>query len=265
MGLAATTPRRGGPARRGPGDRDFSLPLEVTRELDTAVGRARGAKLADRLAAASRAYARDRYPEAFRITKTLVGQVPESASARELHGLVCYRMGRFREAIRHLDAARRLSADDPSQLPVIMDCHRALGHHRRLEELWQELRAASPDADVLAEGRLVVAADHAERGDLEGAIDLLVRAGAGRSLRHPADRHLRQWYVLADLSERAGNLPQARELFRRVADADPNLADVTVRLAGLGRGSRRPAGKARPRRAAPPEARPAAPGSVRPR
>jgi len=223
--------------------------VEVVRELDAAVGRARGARLADRLAAASRAYARDRYPEAFRITKTLVSQVPESASARELHGLVCYRMGRFREAIRHLDAARRLSGDDPSQLPVIMDCHRAMGHHRRVEGLWRELRGASPDADVLAEGRLVVAADHAERGDLDGAIDLLVRAGAGRNLRHPADRHLRQWYVLADLSERAGNLPQARELFRRVADADPNLADVIVRLAGLGRGSRRPAGTGRPGRA----------------
>lgn len=234
----------------------------MVRELDAAVGRARGAKLAERLAAASRAYARDRYPEAFRITKTLVGQVPESASARELHGLVCYRMGRFREAVRHLDAARVLSGDDPSQLPVLMDCHRALRHHRRVEELWEELRAASPDADVLAEGRLVVAAERADKGDLEGAIDLLVRAGAGRNLRHPADRHLRQWYLLADLSERAGNLPQARELFRRVADADPNLADVTVRLAGLGRGRRRPDRRVRKGPSARPGSSPPAGGAT---
>ena len=72
--------------------------------------------------------------------ETLVDQVPESAAARELHGLVCYRLGRWREAVRHLEAARTLSGGDPSQLPVLMDCHRAMGHHRRVEALWDELR-----------------------------------------------------------------------------------------------------------------------------
>lgn len=234
------------------------MPPEVTQELVGAAGAARGAKLAERLQAAARSYARDRYPEALRITKTLVAQVPDSASARELHGLVCYRLGRFREAVNHLQAARDLSEGDPSQLPVLMDCHRALGHHRRVRELWEELRGASPEADVLAEGRLVLAADLADGGDIDGATGLLLSAGAGRRLAHPAERHIRQWYLLADLAERAGDLPRARDLFARVAQADPELADAGARLAALGR---LPVGGGRTGRRQPPQRAPRRAGS----
>jgi tetratricopeptide (TPR) repeat protein len=115
-----------------------------------------------------------------------------------------------------------------------MDCCRAQGQHRKVEALWEELRSFSPPADVLSEGRLVLAAYRADRGELDSAIDLLVSAGAGRNLRRPADRHLRQWYVLADLYERAGDLPHARQLFARVAASDPDLADARQRLSELG-------------------------------
>jgi len=188
---------------------------------------------------AIRAYERDRYLEAFRITRALADRVPESAAVRELHGLVCYRLGRWREAAKHLEAARSFSGDDPSQLPVIMDCRRAMGHRNKVDALWKELRAASPTADVLAEGRLVLAAHRAEQGELDSAIEVLVSAGAARKLRHPAERHLRQWYVLADLYERAGDFARARELFARVAEADPDLADAAQRFAELGRTRRR--------------------------
>ena len=215
--------------------REEELPPEVRHELAEALGPERGAKMAERMGAAARAYERDRYQDALRITKAVVDQVPESSAARELHGLACYRLGRWREAIRHLEAARALADDDPSQLPVLMDCHRALGHHRRVGELWDELRGASPDADVLAEGRMVLAEELAERGELTEAVRLLTTAGAARNLRHPAERHIRQWYVLADLLERAGDVPRARDLFGRVVEADPELADAGARLASLGR------------------------------
>ena len=215
-------------------DRQEELPSDVVAEIAGAAGRERAAKVSERLAAAASAYRRDRYPEALRITKPLVDQVPNSASAQELHGLVCYRMGRWRQAIAHLTAASELAGQDPSQLPVLMDCHRAQGHHRRVRELWDTLRSASPSADILAEGRLVLAADLAERDDLAGAIKVLTDAGAGRDLRHPQDRHVRQWYVLGDLSEREGDRPRARELFARAVKADPELADARERLAALG-------------------------------
>jgi tetratricopeptide (TPR) repeat protein len=218
---------------------ELAIPPDVTDELTAAVGRKRGHDISDRMAQAVRAYERDRYLEAVRITRSLAEQVPESAAARELHGLVCYRLGRWREASKQLQAAKALSGDDPSQLPVIMDCQRALGKAQKVEKLWEELRSASPTTDVLAEGRMVLAAHRADRGELDSAIELLVSAGAARSRRHPAERHLRQWYVLADLYERAGDLGRARELFARVADADPGLADAARRLADLGRTARR--------------------------
>lgn len=256
-GVADDAPRRGGGARSRAGRggarsgttdprpsptsprSDEALPTEVVEEIAGAVGRTKAGRVADRLGAAARAYERDRYPEALRITRDLVDQVPESAAARELHGLVCYRLGRWREAVKHLEAARRLSGGDPSQVPVLMDCHRAQGHHRRVEVLWDELRVASPSADVLVEGRLVLAETLAELGKLDEAILVLATAGAARNLRNPGDRHLRQWYVLADLYERAGNVPLARELFARVASVDPELADVTERLLALGTPRRR--------------------------
>lgn len=143
-------------------------------------------------------------------------------------------MGRWRDAIRHLTASYELSGGDPSQLPVLMDCHRALGHHRKVGELWDELRHVSPAAEVLVEGRLVLAADMAERGRLSEAIETLTAAGAQKRLRHPQDRHLRQWYLLADLYERSGDIPRARELFGRVWQADPELADVAERMSDIG-------------------------------
>ena len=70
----------------------------------------------------------------------------------------------------------------------------------------------------------------AKSGDLPGAIGLLVIAGAGRALRHPAERHLRQWYVLADLLESSGDVTGARQMFERVVRADPELADAEAEV-----------------------------------
>ena len=115
-----------------------------------------------------------------------------------------------------------------------MDCHRAMKHRNVVATLWEELRTSSPPADVLVEGRLVRAEDLADRGQIDEAIALVAQAGGARNLRRPSHRHLRQWYVLADLYERAGDVPQARALFARVVAADPELADAAVRLGTLG-------------------------------
>ena len=45
--------------------------------------------------------------------------------------------------------------------------------------------------------------------------------------------HLRLWYALGDLYERAGEIPRAREMFERVRKQDSSFADVAERLAAL--------------------------------
>lgn len=180
---------------------------------------------------AARAFNRERWREARRLLAPIAKAAPGAPSVRELYGLVLYRLGRWAEAAHELEAFRELTGSC-EQHPVLADCYRALGRHQRVEQLWDELRRASPGAPLVAEGRIVMAGSLADRGRLKEAIELLERAPVRG--KHPAEHHVRVWYALADLYERAGDLPRARELFRRVVEADPELADAPERLAALG-------------------------------
>jgi tetratricopeptide (TPR) repeat protein len=189
--------------------------------------------MTERMLAALGAYQRERYRDAARMVKTVVDAIPSAPSARELLGLSQYRQGQWRAARASLEAFASLSGS-VDQHPVLMDCERALGRRRRVLARYEELRQGSPDAEVLSEGRLVLAGTMADAGDLAGAIEMLVAAGVGRHVRNPAPRHLRQWYVLGDLAERSGELARARDLFSWVAATDPDFYDVVGRLAQLG-------------------------------
>ena len=155
---------------------------------------------------------------------------PDSADLREMLGVTYYRLGRWSLAQKELEAFVSLT-DSTEQHPTLMDCARALGNHKKVETLWEELRATSPGAEIVTEGRIVVAGNLADQGKLAEAIKVLERAPASpkRILPH----HLRLWYALADLHERAGDIPAARTLFRRVSAQDPTFVDVAERLAAL--------------------------------
>ena len=215
-----------------PRRRERKLPGEVGEELVSAAGPSSAPKLEQRLAEATRAYERDRYQDALRILRPLADMAPGAPAVRELYGLTLYRLGRWRDAVRELTAFHQLSGSF-DQHPVLADCRRALKQYRMVDKLWEELRQASPAPEVVAEGRLVVAGSLADRGDLGAAIAVLERHA--RSLAHPRLHHLRTWYALGDLYERAGDLPRARDLFRRVLEQDPELFDVAERLSLLGR------------------------------
>lgn len=258
------TDRADAPARRpaaprvragAAGERPLLLPgdvaTEIRRAADSASARRRDV-LVGRMERAVQAYERARYTESARLGNELTRELPGVAAVRRLAGLSSYRLGRWRDAARHLQAYSELT-EEPDAVPALMDCERALGRHRRVAGLWAHLRQRSPDPEVLAEARIVAAGSLADRGQLADAIGMLVAAGAGRSLRNPSDRHVRQWYALGDLYERAGDVPRARDLFGRVAAVDPEAYDIAARLEALGRPSprrRRPRAPAR-RQAAP--------------
>ncbi len=206
-----------------------TVPAPVTAEIADAAGARAGAKLAERLAEAVHAYDRDRYQDALRMLRPLARAVPTSPAVREMFGLTLYRLGRWRPALDELEQYRTMSGSF-DQYPVMMDCQRALHLHRAVDDLWEELRQASPSAEVVAEGRMVMAGSQADRGDLPGAIRLLERDIA---IRKPRLHHLREWYALADLYERAGDVPRARDLFARVEAADPEAFDAHDRLRAL--------------------------------
>ncbi len=205
------------------------IPGTVLDELAGAAGTSGSVKLGERLGEASHAFDHERYRDVLRILRPLVERAPKSAAVRELHGLTLYRLGQWSPAIRELKAYRELTGS-ADQNPVLMDCYRALRRYGDVEALWDELRQASPGADAVAEGRIVMAGALADQGDLRSAIGVLDKA---RAIRTPRGRHLRQWYALADLLERAGDIPGARELFKRLAGVDPEAFDIRQRLLAL--------------------------------
>ena len=209
------------------------LPPEVVVELQQAVGAKRAVKLEERLDAARGAFERERYSDAKRIIAKLAEEAPGAPAVRELYGLTLYRLERWRQAAGEMEAYRLLT-DSYDQHPVLADCYRALKRFSTVEELWEELRSASPSAEIVAEGRIVYAGSLADREMFKEAIALLEKAAAATP-KKVKDHHIRTWYALADLYDRAGNVPRARQLFRQINDVLPGFADVEYRLGGLGR------------------------------
>ena len=203
---------------------------DPNEDLMRALGPAQGKSAVGRFEAASVAFRDERFNEALPRLAQLARQAPDVADVRELHGLTLYRLGRFDAAMRELEAFRELSGS-VEQHPVLADCHRALRRWADVDALWKELGAASTSAELVNEGRLVLAGSRADRGELPAAIRLLEKGW--RMPSRPRPHHLRRAYALADLYERVGRAPRARELFRWIDSHDPHLADVTERARAL--------------------------------
>lgn len=182
------------------------------------------------MADATYAYEKERYQEARRTLRALAEEVPDAPAVRELYGLVLYRTGQWAAAARQLELFRDMTGSF-DQHPVLADCYRAIHRYVEAEAIWDDLREASPSGDLVAEGRIVAAGCRADQGDLAGAIEILSKGA--RKVARPQDRHLRQWYALADLYERAGDLPRARDLFARISSVEPDAFDVRSRLRAL--------------------------------
>jgi tetratricopeptide (TPR) repeat protein len=228
---ASTAVARGGKAAGKAPDRPRrTAPADVAHEIHSKVSRTQAARVEQRLMEAAKTFERERYKEADRQLKTLVDQAPDVPAVRELYGLNLYRMGRWREAAKQLELFRKQTGS-VEQHPVLADSYRALGRHGTADKLWDELRAADAPGELVTEGRIVAGGSLADRGDLSAAIRLLEKGPV--QVKRPKPHHLRLWYALADLYERGGDTPKARELFSRVVAAEPDFADAAERLAGL--------------------------------
>ena len=100
-----------------------------------------------------------------------------------------------------------------------------------LPALWKELGDVSPDGAVTAEGRIVHSQSLAEQGKIEEALRLLRKKV--KPIGRPKAHHLRLWYCLADLEERAGNVIAARQWFERLKNQNPDFADIQDRVKAL--------------------------------
>ncbi len=194
------------------------------------VAAATATKLQRRLAEAATAFEAERFGDAERLLDSIDRLAPGVPEVHELRGLTYYRMSRWGKAIKDLERFHELT-NSSEQHPVLADCNRALKRWTRAEELWHELGEASPAPDLIEEGRIVQAGVLADRGRLQDAIRFMERAPKVKG--KPGIHHLRRWYVMGDLYERAGDNSRARRLFSDIARTEPDFGDAAERASAL--------------------------------
>jgi tetratricopeptide (TPR) repeat protein len=168
--------------------------------------------------------------EAVRAASEAKALAPRSGAIREVLGLALYRRGEYREALRELQAYRRLTGR-VDQNHLIADAHRALGEPGKAGKVAREALDARVPAAVRSEAAVVGGAALADQGRYDEALALLRRFDQGPEVARPHD--LRVWYVIADVLERSGRPKEAARVFRRILGHQADAFDVSERLAKL--------------------------------
>ncbi|MEK7295680.1 MAG: tetratricopeptide repeat protein, partial [Actinomycetota bacterium] len=221
-----------GSARRPTARTLAHVEATVAKAITAAVGAEDAKRTIERFALALDAFERERYQDAKKSVMPIVKKCGGIALVHEVAGLSLYRLGQWNDAADQLEQARVASHGSTTNHPVLADCYRALRRYEKVDELWKELKEASPHPSIVAEGRIVAAGALADHGDLQGAVRLMHHGS--QDPRKVQEYHLREWYMLGDLYDRSGDVIAARKMFGRIAAHDPHFSDVSDRLATLG-------------------------------
>jgi len=240
---------RGGerrPVEREPRTADQSaydgpdLPVDITgKELDRSVAsqlKGLPEKLASRIArhlAAAGLYI-DENPElAYQHAKAAKARAQRIAVIREALGEAAYAAGHYAEALSELRAAKRMNGAT-AYLPIMADCHRALGHPEQAIKLAHSPSVANFKTEAKAEMTLVEAGARRDLGQLDAALRVLELAPLANKTRAAWVVRLR--YAYADTLEAAGRLNEALTWFHRTHAIDAeDLTDAAARAEDLER------------------------------
>ncbi len=210
------------------------MPEEVTgQELDRSVtNQLRGmpeklaARVARHLAAAGLLIDED--PEtAYRHTLAARARASRIAVVREAAGEAAYAAGHYAEALSELRAAKRMNGAT-AYLPMMADCHRALGQPEQALKLSKSPSVATFTPESKAEMTLVEAGARRDMGQLDAALRTLELAPLMSKSRAPWVTRLR--YAYADILEAAGREADALAWFHRTNAVDSDqLTDALER------------------------------------
>ena len=214
------------------------IPEEITgRELDRSVsGQLKGLpdklalRVARHLAAAGTLI--DTEPEtAYQHTLAARARASRLAVVREATGEAAYAAGHYAEALAELRAAKRMNGAT-DYLPIMADCHRALGQPEQALKLAKSPSVAHFSSSAKAEMTLVEAGARRDLGQLDAALRTLELAPLQSNSREPWVVRLR--YAYADTLEAAGRENEALAWFHRTHAVDAHeLTDAADRAETL--------------------------------
>jgi tetratricopeptide (TPR) repeat protein len=210
------------------------LPEDITgRELDRSIsGQLKGLpdklalRVARHLAAAGVLIESD--PEtAYQHTLAARARASRLAVVREAVGEAAYASGHYTEALAELRAAKRMNGAT-DYLPIMADCHRALGQPEQALKLAKSPSVARFRPEAKAEMTLVEAGARRDMGQLDAALRTLELAPLLSKSREPWVVRLR--YAYADTLEAAGRDTDALAWFHRTHAIDAHdLTDAAER------------------------------------
>ena len=214
------------------------IPEEISgRELDRSViAQLKGlpeklaARVARHLAAAGALIDED--PEtAYQHTLAARARASRLAVVREAVGETAYAAGHYAEALAELRAAKRMNGAT-AYLPIMADCHRALGHPEQAIKLAKSPSVANFIPEAKAEMTIVEAGARRDMGQLDAALRTLELAPLTSNTRAPWVVRLR--YAYADTLEAAGRGSDALAWFHRTHAVDSDeLTDAAERAEAL--------------------------------
>jgi tetratricopeptide (TPR) repeat protein len=178
----------------------------------------------------------DQDPElAYRHALAARARAPRLAVVREAAGEAAYAAGHYAEALADLRAAKRMNGAT-AYLPIMADCHRALGQPDQAVKLAKSPSVASFPPAAKAEMTIVEAGARRDMGQVDAALRILEQAPLQSKSREPWVVRLR--YAYADALAEAGRREDALAWFHRTdaIDAD-ELTDAAERAAALEAGS----------------------------
>ncbi|MBC2935077.1 tetratricopeptide repeat protein [Nocardioides sp. zg-1228] len=190
------------------------------------------ARVARHLAAAGAFIDQD--PElAYRHALAARARASRIAVVREAAGETAYAAGHYAEALSELRAAKRMNGAT-DYLPIMADCHRALGNPEQAIKLAKSPSVANFSAEAKAEMTLVEAGARRDMGQLDAALRTLELAPLTSNSRAPWVVRLR--YAYADTLEAAGRESDALAWFHRTHAIDAEeLTDAAQRADALER------------------------------
>ena len=214
------------------------IPDDITgSELDASV-RAQLRTLPEKLAlrvsrhlAAAGALVDDDPETAYKHTLAAKARAARIAVVREAVGETAYAAGHYAEALSELRAAKRLNGAT-AYLPIMADCHRALGNPTRALELAKSPSVARFPSAAKAEMTIVEAGARRDLGQMDAALRTLEVSPLNSKSRESWVVRLR--YAYADTLEAAGRLNDALTWFHKTNAIDSDeVTDAADRAESL--------------------------------